>query len=48
MVAKVAVAKEFERVEEISEASPIPTLESALNTQCRTGFKGGWLGLGHK
>jgi hypothetical protein len=48
MAANAAAAREFERGEENSEGSPIPTLESVLLTSCRADLKGGWPTLGHK
>jgi hypothetical protein len=50
MAANAATAGELERAEEISEGSPIRTLESALrralSTSSRADHKGGWPGIG--
>ena len=46
MAAIAAAAREFERAEENSEGSPIPTIERAirrtLSTSSRADNKGGW------
>ena len=52
MAASAAAAREFERAEENSEGSPIPTLERAIrrtpSSSSRADNKGGWSNYGHK
>jgi hypothetical protein len=50
MAANAVAAREFERAEENSEGSPIPTLEPALrralSSSSRADNKGGWPSIG--